>query len=46
MPHLKGGKGDQYVRVRIVAPTGLSARERALFEELRSLRPTPPRDPA
>ena len=46
MPHLKGGKGDQYVRVRIVAPTGLSARERALFEELRSLRPTPPRDSA
>jgi molecular chaperone DnaJ len=44
MPHLKGGKGDQYVRVRIVAPTGLSTRERALFEELRSLRPTPPRD--
>jgi len=46
MPHLKGGKGDQYVRVRIVAPTGLSARERALFEELRGLRPTSPRDPA
>jgi DnaJ-class molecular chaperone len=46
MPHLKGGKGDQYVRVRIVAPTGLSARERALFEELRSLRPPPPRDAA
>ena len=45
MPHLKGGKGDQYVRARIVAPTGLSARERALFEELRGLRPTPPRDP-
>ena len=46
MPHLKGGKGDQYVRVRIVAPTGLSARERALFEELRTLRSTPPRDSA
>jgi molecular chaperone DnaJ len=46
MPHLRGNKGDQYVRVRIVVPTGLSSRERALFEELRSLRPTPPRDPA
>ena len=44
VPHLKGGKGDQFVRVRIVVPTGLSPRERALFEELRSLRPAPPRD--
>jgi molecular chaperone DnaJ len=46
IPHLKGGKGDQYVRVRVVTPSGLSARERALFEELRTLRPTPPREPA
>jgi molecular chaperone DnaJ len=44
LPHLKGGKGDQYVRVRVVVPTGLSARERELFQELRALRPTPPRD--
>ena len=44
VPHLKGGKGDQFVRVRVVVPTGLSPRERALFEELRTLRPTPPRD--
>jgi molecular chaperone DnaJ len=44
IPHLKGGKGDQYVRVRIALPQGLSPRERALFEELRTLRPAPPRD--
>jgi DnaJ-class molecular chaperone len=44
VPHLKGGKGDQFVRVRVVVPTGLSPRERELFQELRTLRPTPPRD--
>jgi molecular chaperone DnaJ len=44
IPHLKGGKGDQYVRVRIVLPTGLSARERELFEELKQLRPQSPRE--
>jgi DnaJ-class molecular chaperone len=44
IPHLKGGKGDQYVRIRVVTPSGLSTRERALFEELRTLRPTPPRE--
>jgi DnaJ-class molecular chaperone len=39
MPHLKGGGvGDQYVRVHVSIPKGLTARERALFEELRSLR--------
>jgi DnaJ-class molecular chaperone len=46
LPHLKGGSGDQFVRVRIVMPRELSQRERALFEELRGLRPAPPRDPA
>jgi molecular chaperone DnaJ len=46
LPHLKGGRGDQYVRVRIVVPRELSAKERALFEELRGLRPTPPRESA
>ena len=46
IPHVKGGRGDQYVRVRIVVPRDLSTRERALFEELRSLRPAPPREPA
>jgi molecular chaperone DnaJ len=40
MPHLKGGgAGDQYVKVQVTIPAGLTARERALFEELRSLRP-------
>jgi DnaJ-class molecular chaperone len=38
------GRGDQLVRVRIVVPSDLSARERELFEELRRLRPAPPRD--
>ncbi len=46
MPHVKGGRGDEYVRVRIVMPRELSAKERALFEELRGLRPAPPREPA
>jgi DnaJ-class molecular chaperone len=44
LPHVKGGRGDQFVRVRIVLPKDLSPRERALFEELRGLRPAPPRD--
>jgi molecular chaperone DnaJ len=44
LPHLKGGKGDQFVRVRVVVPSSLSARERTLFEELKQLRPTPPRE--
>jgi DnaJ-class molecular chaperone len=42
MPHLKGPKGkrgDLLARVRIVLPTGLTPRERELFEELRRLRP-------
>lgn len=40
MPHLKGqGFGDMYVKVKITLPTGLSARERELFEELRRIRP-------
>jgi DnaJ-class molecular chaperone len=44
MPRLRGGgQGDQYVRVRVIVPTGLSPRERELFEELRQLRPRPPR---
>ena len=45
VPHVKGGgRGDQYVRVKVVIPSGLSPRERELFEELRRLRPAPPRD--
>jgi DnaJ-class molecular chaperone len=46
LPHLKGGRGDQLVRVRVVLPRELTPRERALFEELRGLRPTPPREPS
>ena len=39
MPHLKGGGvGDEYVKVQIVIPTGLSPREKELFEELKKLR--------
>jgi molecular chaperone DnaJ len=39
MPHLKGGgAGDQYVRVQVTIPTGLTPREKALFQELRTLR--------
>ncbi len=45
VPHVKGGaRGDQFVRVKVVLPKGLTARERALFEELRQLRPQPPRE--
>jgi DnaJ-class molecular chaperone len=44
VPHLRGGgQGDQLVRAKVVVPTGLSPRERELFEELRQLRPQPPR---
>jgi molecular chaperone DnaJ len=46
VPHVKGGRGDQLVRVRIVVPRDLTAEERALFEQLRNLRPAPPREPA
>jgi len=44
MPHVKGGgAGDQYVRVRVVLPSGLSEAERKLFEELKQLRRDSPR---
>ena len=47
LPHVKGGgRGDEFVRVRIVVPRDLTDEERALFERLRSLRPAPPREPA
>ncbi|HEV8676679.1 MAG TPA: DnaJ C-terminal domain-containing protein [Methylomirabilota bacterium] len=40
VPHLRGGgQGDQFVRVKVVIPTGLTPREKELFEELRRLRP-------
>ncbi len=38
MPHLKGGgTGDQYVKVQVTIPTGLTPREKELFQELRKL---------
>jgi DnaJ-class molecular chaperone len=47
LPHVKGGgRGDQYVRVRIVLPRDLTPGERALFEQLRGLRRESPREPA
>ena len=39
MPRLDGsGSGDLYARVQVTVPTGLSERERVLFQELRKLR--------
>jgi DnaJ-class molecular chaperone len=39
MPHLKGrGAGDQYVKVQVTIPTGLSPREKELFRELKKER--------
>ena len=44
MPHLKsGGAGDQYVKIKVMLPSGLTAREKALFEELGRLRAENPR---
>jgi DnaJ-class molecular chaperone len=40
MPKLKGkdaARGDLLARIKVTIPTSLSERERALFEELRSL---------
>lgn len=40
MPRLGGSsQGDLHVKVRVVLPTRLSAKERELFEELQKLRP-------
>jgi DnaJ-class molecular chaperone len=39
MPHLKGGgAGDQFVRVQLTVPAGLTAKEQELLAELRGLR--------
>jgi len=39
MPHLKGGgTGDQFVRVLLTVPAGLTPREKELYTELRELR--------
>lgn len=44
MPHARGeGRGDLYVKVSVVMPTGLSARERELFQELAGARTEDPR---
>jgi curved DNA-binding protein len=44
MPHARGeGRGDLYVRVKVVTPTGLTPQERTLLEELRRLRKDNPR---
>ncbi|MDQ7841179.1 MAG: DnaJ C-terminal domain-containing protein [bacterium] len=44
MPHARGeGRGDLYVKVNVVIPTGLSARERELFGELGGARSEDPR---
>jgi DnaJ-class molecular chaperone len=44
MPRVKGGgAGDQYVRIKVVVPSGLTDRERQLLEELGRLRPENPR---
>jgi molecular chaperone DnaJ len=44
MPRLKGdGSGDLYARIKVVVPKNLSARERELIEELRTLREENPR---
>ena len=39
MPHLKGGgAGDQFVRVQVTVPAGLTEKEKELLAELRGLR--------
>ncbi len=44
MPRLKGaGAGDQYVRVQLTVPAGLSPLEKELLEDLKRLRPEKPR---
>jgi molecular chaperone DnaJ len=43
MPKRTGGRGDLYVRVKIVVPRDLTLRERQLIEELQRLRPENPR---
>jgi DnaJ-class molecular chaperone len=39
----KGGRGDQYVRLKILVPKEISAEERSLFEELRKVSHFDPR---
>jgi molecular chaperone DnaJ len=44
MPKRGGGKGDLYVRPKVVVPKNLSDREQTLIEELKSLRNENPRE--
>ena len=39
----KGGRGDEYVRLKIVVPKEISAEERRLYEELRDVSRFEPR---
>jgi molecular chaperone DnaJ len=40
MPHLNdSSKGDLFAKVKVVLPTGLTAQERQLFEQLKTYRP-------
>jgi curved DNA-binding protein len=44
MPHARGdGRGDLYVRMKVVTPTGLTKRQRELFEELLTTQTENPR---
>lgn len=37
MPHVRGGFGDEYVRLKALLPTKLSKREKLIFKELSGL---------
>jgi len=39
----KGGRGDEYVRLKIVVPKQVSAEERGLYEELKRISQFDPR---
>jgi curved DNA-binding protein len=44
MPHARdGGRGDLYVRTKVITPTGLTKRQRELLEELRRSQTDNPR---
>ncbi len=43
VPHLGGGRGDHYVTIKVVTPTGLSERGNELLRELDRLQPSSPR---
>jgi len=43
MPRLRGGAGDQYVRLRVVVPKSVTPEEKELIERLAALRKEDPR---